>query len=63
MSTKNKLGYPKNYSITVRDVKLYSGAGIITILLGNIMTMPGLPKKANYEQIKLDENEKIVGIF
>ena len=60
---KNKLGYPKNYSITVRNVKLYNGAGIITILLGNIMTMPGLPKKANYEQIKLDENEKIVGIF
>ncbi len=60
---KNKLGYPKDYEITVRDIKLYSGAGLITILLGDIMTMPGLPKEPNFEHIKLDSNEKIVGIF
>ena len=60
---KNKLGYPKNYEITVRDVRLYSGAGFITVLLGNIMTMPGLPEKPNYENIKLDESDNIIGIF
>lgn len=60
---KEKLGYPKDYEITVKDVKLYSGAGMITILLGNIMTMPGLPLKPNYEGINLDKDEKIVGIF
>ncbi len=60
---KNKLGYPKDYEITVKDVKLYSGAGFITVLLGNIMTMPGLPEVPNYENIKLDENDNIIGIF
>lgn len=57
-----KLGYPKDYTISVTDVRLYSGAGFITVLLGNIMTMPGLPEKPNYEKIDI-VNEKIVGIF
>lgn len=57
-----KLGYPKDYTINVTDVKLYSGAGFITVLLGNIVTMPGLPEKPNYERIDVVD-EKIVGIF
>ena len=60
---KNKLGLPKNYILHVKDIRLYNGAEFITVLLGDIMTMPGLPKKPNYEQIKLDNNNKIVGIF
>lgn len=60
---KDKLGYPTNYKITVRDAKLYNGAGFITVLLGNILTMPGLPQKPNYENIKLDTNGDITGIF
>lgn len=56
------LGSPKDFNITVRGVKLYNGAGFITVLLGNILTMPGLPKVPNYEKIKLENNE-IVGIF
>lgn len=60
---KNKLGYPKDYTINVRDIVLYSGAGFITVLLGNILTMPGLPKKPNYETIYLDENNNILGLF
>ncbi|MBE5821779.1 MAG: formate--tetrahydrofolate ligase [Clostridiales bacterium] len=60
---KNKLGKPEGYDITVKDVRLYSGAGFITVLLGDIMTMPGLPKVPSYEKIYIDENEKIVGIF
>ena len=45
----------------VKDVNLYNGAGFITILLGNIMTMPGLPKNPNYEKIDFVDNE-IVGL-
>lgn len=56
------LGYPKDYTLHVKDVKLYSGAGFITILLGNIMTMPGLPETPNYEKIDVIEHN-IVGLF
>jgi len=57
-----KLGYPKDYEISVKDIRLYNGAGFITVLLGDIMTMPGLPKKPNYEKIDYIDNE-ITGIF
>ena len=57
-----KLGYPKDFKIMVKDVRLYNGAGFITVLLGNIMTMPGLPKTPNYEQIDVVDN-KVTGIF
>ncbi len=57
-----KLGYPKDFDITVKDVRLYNGAGFITVLLGNIMTMPGLPKVPNYEKIDII-NGKVTGIF
>ncbi len=56
-----KLGYPKDYDCTIKDVKLYNGAGFITIYLGNIITMPGLPKVPNYEHIYIEDN-KIVGL-
>ena len=56
-----KLGAPADFSVLVRDVCLYSGAGFITIFLGNIMTMPGLPSKPNYENIDL-VGDKIVGL-
>lgn len=59
---KNKLGIPQNYKICVKDIKLYHGAGYITVLLGNIVTMPGLPKKPNYEQIDIDDKNNIIGI-
>ena len=57
-----KLGNPRDFEITVRDIILYAGAGFITILLGDIMTMPGLPKIPNYEKINI-ENGQIVGLF
>lgn len=57
-----KLGYPKEYTIRVTDVRLYSGAGFVTVLLGDIMTMPGLPKNPNYEKIDMI-NDEIIGIF
>ena len=59
----NLLGYPKDFSITVRDVNIYTGAEFIVIYLGNIMTMPGLPKSPNYERIDMDNNCIIKGLF
>ena len=60
---KDKLGYPKNERIKVTDVRLYNGAGFITIYLGSINTMPALTVKSNYENIDLDSNGEIIGIF
>ena len=51
------------YNIHVRDVELKSGAGFIVVLAGMIMTMPGLPKIPAAEQIDIDEDENIIGIF
>jgi len=58
-----KLGYPKDYEIFVRDIDILNGAQIIVVYLNDIMTMPGLPKHANFENIELDSNQEIVGIF
>lgn len=44
----NLLGFPKDFTMTVKNIKLFSGAGFITIFCGNILTMPGLSKDANY---------------
>ena len=58
-----KLGYPKDNDLEVTDLNLYSGAGFITVLLNNMILLPGLAKHSNYENIKLDENNEIVGLF
>mgnify|MGYP002553659401 CR=1 FL=1 len=60
---KNMLGYPKDNILHVKDIKLCNGARFITIMLGNILTMPGLPKNPNYEKIDLDQNNNIIGLF
>ena len=54
---KNILGYPKDYEVTVKNIKLYNGAGFITVYLGNIITMPGLNKEPNYQKIDLINGE------
>ena len=54
---KNNVGVPVDFSVTVKDIRLYSGAGFITVLLGDIMTMPGLSKKPNYELIDVIDGE------
>lgn len=51
------------FEINIRDVELKSGAGFIVVLAGKIMTMPGLPKIPSAENIDIDENGDIVGIF
>lgn len=46
-----KYGVPKDFEVTVKDIRLYAGAEFITVLLGDIMVMPGLSRKPNYELI------------
>jgi Formyltetrahydrofolate synthetase len=58
-----KLGYPTEFSVTVRDVKLCSGAGFIVVYMGSIMTMPGLSKTPAYENMDIDDNYRITGLF
>ena len=57
------LGAPSGFKITVRSVKVSAGAGFVVALTGNIMTMPGLPKVPAAENIDVDENGKISGLF
>ncbi len=52
-----KVGVPKDFEVTVQDIRLYSGAGFITVLLGNIMVMPGLSRRPNYELIDVVDGE------
>lgn len=57
------LGAPKDFTLTVRDIKVSAGAGFIVALTGEIMTMPGLPKVPAAEKIDVDETGKISGLF
>ena len=57
-----KLGRPENFTITVKEVKLSAGAGFAVVLTGDIMTMPGLPKKPAALIIDIDENGNTVGL-
>ncbi|MBP3273073.1 MAG: formate--tetrahydrofolate ligase [Ruminococcus sp.] len=58
-----KLGKPENFEITVRDMKLSSGAGFIVVYTGDIMTMPGLPKAPAAYSIDVDNEGNISGLF
>ncbi len=58
-----KLGNPTGFKITVRDLKISSGAGFIVALTGDIMTMPGLPKKPAALSIDCENDGKITGLF
>ena len=58
-----KLGAPRDFQITVRNLKVSAGAGFLVALTGDIMTMPGLPKVPAAEKIDVDEFGKISGLF
>ncbi|MCR5329789.1 MAG: formate--tetrahydrofolate ligase [Lachnospiraceae bacterium] len=60
---QTKLGAPKGFRITVRNIKVSAGAGFLVALTGDIMTMPGLPKVPAAEKIDVDENGVISGLF
>lgn len=57
------LGAPRDFKVTVRNLKVSAGAGFIVALTGDIMTMPGLPKVPSAEKIDVDETGKISGLF
>ena len=60
---QTRLGAPRGFKITVREVKVNAGAGFLVAKTGDIMTMPGLPKVPASERIDIDENGKITGLF
>ncbi len=57
------LGAPKNFKITVKDVRVCTGAGFIVCQTSNIMVMPGLPKVPAANRMDIDENGVITGLF
>ncbi len=57
------LGAPINFDMTVTDVRLNTGAGFIVVLMGNIMTLPGLGKNSAYLNMNIDSNGNITGLF
>ena len=59
----SKLGAPKGFTVTIKNVKVSAGAGFIVVMTGDILTMPGLPKVPAAERIDVDENGKITGLF
>ena len=58
-----KLGRPENFDITIREIYVNAGAGFVVALTGDIMTMPGLPKKPAAEGIDVNEDGAITGLF
>jgi formate--tetrahydrofolate ligase len=58
-----KLGRPRHFTVTIRDAKLAAGAGFVVAYAGDVMTMPGLPKKPAAETIDLDDDGNVVGLF
>lgn len=56
-------GAAENHTLTVRDVRLSHGAGFLVVLCGDVMTMPGLPKRPAAERIDIDDTGHITGLF
>ncbi|MCC6174476.1 MAG: formate--tetrahydrofolate ligase [Chloroflexi bacterium] len=59
----HKTGRPAGFRIAIREVRAYAGAGFLTPIAGEIMTMPGLPTRAAYQDVDLDDEGRIVGLF
>ena len=57
------LGAPTNFDMTINDIRISNGAGFIVVLMGNIMTMPGLGKASAYLNMDIDNKGKIKGLF
>jgi len=57
------LGAPTGHDVPIREIRLATGAEFVVVICGEIMTMPGLPRKPSSENISVDQNKKIVGLF
>ena len=57
------LGAPEGFRLTIRSMKVSAGAGFVVALAGDIMTMPGLPKRPAAEKIDVDSSGRITGLF
>ena len=57
------MGAPSNHDVPIREVRLSAGAEFIVVVCGEIMTMPGLPKKPAAENINVDDKGLIQGLF
>jgi len=57
------LGRPENFEITIKELRVSAGAGFIVALAGDVMTMPGLPKKPAAFDIDVNEEGDVVGLF
>jgi len=60
---KDALGAPEGFTVTIRNIKVSAGAGFLVAMTGDIMTMPGLPKKPAAENIDVTEDGVITGLF
>jgi formate--tetrahydrofolate ligase len=56
-------GRPTGFEVTVREINVSAGAGFLVALTGDVMTMPGLPETPSAEDIDVDQNGKITGLF
>jgi formate--tetrahydrofolate ligase len=56
-------GRPSGFDVPLRDVRVSAGAGFVVVLTGDIVTMPGLPRKPSAELIDIDETGQVVGLF
>lgn len=59
----SKLGRPSNFNVNVREVYVSAGAGFIVVLTGSVLTMPGLPKKPAAENVDINDDGYITGLF
>lgn len=59
----SKLGAPEGFTLHVREVRISAGAGFVVVLTGKVMTMPGLPKRPAAENIDVDDDGNITGLF
>ncbi len=57
------LGRPREFRVPIRDLRLFAGAGFVTAYAGEMRTMPGLPSRPGGENIDIDADGKVVGLF
>ena len=60
---KDKINAPTDFDITIKDIQVMGGAEFVVAIAGNMLLMPGLAKHSAYENMTIDDNGKIEGLF